>query len=465
MDTIGTHQLEQFRQQVYRNFSNRADTLMELVDALSSNTDAKSVVALSLNPLFRRHYTALYTAVAEVKPGEEALAQLVGPHLPQPASFPFWLLGVDVTSQPRPFSPTLQDRSMVYQPNPVRGNKPVTVGHRFSTVALLVEKEATTVPWVVPLATERVEANADKERRGAEQVDALLSDRSLPFGGKLCVEVGDTSYSKPAYLHVNRHHRNLVTIARVRSNRTFYRTPPEEPSRRGHPRWYGKPFSLKEPNTWHQPDETITVAHLSRRGRRYQVRIDAWHDMLMRGKQKPRRLPMHRHPFTLVRVCWFDDDGQPVYKRPLWFIIVGQRRYEVDLLSAYQAYMHRSHLEHFFRFAKQKLLLTSFQTPEVEREERWWWLVHLAYAQLWVGRLLVQHLPRPWERYLPTAKARAITPTIAQRDFGRIIRQIGTPSRAPKPRGYSPGREQGMKLPPRPRRKVVVKGQQQPNPP
>lgn len=128
---------------------------MELVDALSSNTDASSVVELSLNPAFRRHDTALYKGVAEVEPAEETLAQLVGAHLPQPTQLPFWLLGVDVTSQPRPLSPTLQDRRMVYQPNQVQGNKPVTVGHRFSTVALLVEREATTAPWVVPLATAR----------------------------------------------------------------------------------------------------------------------------------------------------------------------------------------------------------------------------------------------------------------------------------------------------------------------
>ena len=145
-------QLEQFRQQVYQNFNNRSDTLMDLVDTLSSNTSASSVVELSLNPAFRRSYTALYKGVAEVEPGEEDLAQLVAAHLPSPSHFPFWLFGVDVTSQPRPFNRTLSDRSLVYQPNPIKGNKPVTVGHQYSTVALLPEKGATTVPWVVPLA-------------------------------------------------------------------------------------------------------------------------------------------------------------------------------------------------------------------------------------------------------------------------------------------------------------------------
>src|SRR3990172_7403270 len=260
-----TSQLEQFRQQVYQNFHNRADTLMELVDALSSNTSATSVVELSLSPVFRRSYTALYTAVAEATLGEADLAQLVAAHLPRPSQFPFWLLGVDVTSQPRPFSHTLADRSIVYQPNPIQGNKPVTVGHQYSTVALLPEKGATSVPWVVPLATRRGPTGTDKEGVGAEQLDRLLSDPGLPFHEQLCVEVGDTAYSKPAYLHAHRHHPNLVTIARVRRNRIFYRPPPQEAEQggAGHPRWYGERFALQEPATWHPPYETLTTTHPS----------------------------------------------------------------------------------------------------------------------------------------------------------------------------------------------------------
>jgi hypothetical protein len=299
---------------------------------------------------------------------------------------------------------------------------------------------------------------ADQEMAGARQLDRLLSDETLPWHEQLCVDVGDTRYSKPAYLQANRHHENLVTIARVRRNRTFYRQPParKQPSR-GRPRWYGDRFSLKDPAGWQPPDETRVTTHRSRRGRQYQVHIQAWHNLLMRGKQKPRRLPMHQHPLTLVRICSVDADGRPVHKRPLWLIVVGQRRQEIELLHIYQTYyLHRSHLEHFFRFARQKLLLTRFQTPEVRREETWWRLVHLAHAQLWVARPLVQHLPRPWERYLPSAKARLSTPTLVQRDFGRIMRQLGTPARPPKPRGNSPGRRQGARLRPPIRYQVFV---------
>ena len=455
-----TSKLRQFRQRVYRNFNNRADTLMDLLDALCSNTNAQSVVELSLNPAFRRSYTALYKAIDETAFEEQQLAHLVEAHLPEPKRFPFHLLSVDVTSCPRLFTRTMAGRSFVYQPNPVKGNKPVTIGHQFSTVALLPEKESTLNPWVVPLATRRVAVLNDKELVGAAQMDRLLADSRLPFEGQLCVEVADTSYSKPAYLAANRGHRALVTITRVRGNRSFYRRARQttEKAKRGHPTWYGDRFSLKDPSTWHPPDEEVTTTRISRRGRRYRVEIQAWHDMLMRGKLKPKAIPMHRYPFTLVQVCWYDELGRMVHRRPLWLIVVGERRHELALKDIYEAYQHRSHMEHFFRFGKQKLLLTRFQTPDVCREETWWQLVHLAYAQLWVARPLVHDLPRPWERYLQSRQTRSITPTIAQRDFGRIIRQLGTPARPPKQRGYSPGRPKGMRFRPRQRYSVFKVG-------
>ncbi len=463
-----TLQLTQFRQELYQNFNNRADTLMELIDALCSNPTARSPVELSLTACFRRTYTALYKAVAECNWGEQQLPRLLAPYLPRPSRRPFWLLGVDVTSQPRPYAHTLADRGMVYHPQPVKGNKPVTIGHQYSTVVLLPEPELRqSTSWVVPLMTRRVRTAGDKELVGAEQVDALLQDPQLPFHQELCVEVGDASYSKPAYLHAHRRHKNLVTIARVRGNRTFYRqpVPTQGETGPGHPTWYGAPFSLQEPTTRSAPDEQATTSYVSRRGKQYRIEIQAWHNLLMRGKRKPKPLPMHRYPFTLVRIALYDREGKPAFRRPLWLIVIGERRHELSLLDVQYAYARRYDLEHFFRFGKQKLLLASFQTPEDEREETWWRLVHIAYAQLWMARHVTRCLPRPWERYLPAIQQRQMSPTWVQRDFDRIIRQIGTPAQPPKRRGNSPGRRKGTTLPPRPRRKVVIKGRQRANPP
>jgi hypothetical protein len=354
---------------------------------------------------------------------------------------------------------------MVYQPEVVTGKLPVTIGHQYSTVTLGLEAEAgVTSSWVLPLLTKRVKSDEDKEMVGSKQIEMLLRDAKLPFGRELTVEVADSSYSKAAYLHAHRNFRNLVTVVRARGNRVFYHkyVPTKEELENpgaGHPQWYGERFPLSDPESWIEPDESWSKWETSRRGKIYRVEVQAWHNIVMTGKREPKRLPMHEHPFTLVRIVRYDEEGNPAFKRPLWLIVMGPRRYELTLEQIYQAYLCRFDIEHFFRFGKQKLLLVSFQTPDVRREENWWQLTHAAYAQLWMARHVVDALPNPWERNLPVMKKRLISPTLVQRDFARIIRLLGTPSQPPKLRNISLGRPEGMKMAKRPRQTVVVKGQ------
>ncbi len=455
--------LKQFREQVYQNFNKRADTLMDLLDALSSNTTAQSVVELSMTAAFRRGYSALFTALDEWVPKEskKTLAQLAGPYLPKPANLPFWLLGVDVTSQPRPHAQTLKDRSYVYQPNTVKGNKPIAIGHAYSNVVLFPEEESGHGPvWVVPLTVQRVESSEDKELVGALQVRTLLEDEKLPFHGELCVEVGDSGYSKPAYMAKNRDKDNLITITRARNNRIFYRQAAAvtDKTEVGHPTWYGDLFSLSDETTWPATDATATTTFVSLSGKTYQAKIEGWHNMLMKGERKPVVLPMHLHPFTLVRVRLFNEKGELAFQRPLWLIVMGKRRSEITLLHIFQAYQRRYDIEHFFRFGKQHLLLDRYQTPEVVHEEKWWLMCHLAYLQLWIARTVAKIVPRPWETLPSTDQKPPLSATHVQRDFERIIQQFGTPAVAPKRRGNAPGRRKGMILPRRPRPAIVYKG-------
>ena len=59
-------QFQQFRQELYESFDHRADALMELIDALSTTPNARSVVELSLNPFFRRQYSSVHDAIAHL---------------------------------------------------------------------------------------------------------------------------------------------------------------------------------------------------------------------------------------------------------------------------------------------------------------------------------------------------------------------------------------------------------------
>ena len=142
--------------------------------------------------------------------------------------------------------------------------------------------------------------------------------------------------------------------------------------------------------------------------------------------------------------------------------MIGERRKELNGYHIHQSYQQRFDMEHYFRFGKQKLLMTAFQTPEVEREENWWQIVQLAYTQLWLAQPLAVERPRPWEKYLPKREGQMASPSTVQRDFGRIIRQLGTPAATPKVRHKGAGRAKGKTLVPRTRQKIVKKGKKSP---
>lgn len=459
-----TNNLKQFRTTLYQNINKRADSVVELIDAMCSTPNAQSVVEYTEAECYRRSYTTLYKAVNAFKLDALWLPRQLNRSLPRPKAWPFWLLMVDVTPNPRPYAQTLEDRSMVYQPEVVKGKLPVTIGHQYSTVALGLEAEVgVSSSWVLPMLTERVASEKDKEQVGVEQIKLLLKDETLPFAQALTVVVEDSSYSKPACLYAQSQLPNLVTIARSRGTRTYYHQPVPcaeraQQSSPGHPTWYGQRFALSAPQTWSKADDCLTLWASSRRGKQYRIEIQVWHNLLMPGTHQPQPMPMHQYPFSLVRIMRYDKDGNPACKNALWLIVMGERRHELTLAQIYQAYSSRFDIEHFFRFGKQKLLLVDFQTPKVACEENWFQLVHIAYAQLWMARHVVNALPRPWERNLSAMRQSQISPTLVQRDFARIIRQFGTPALPPKLRGISPGRRKNTLLPKRLRQKVVVKG-------
>ena len=176
--------------------------------------------------------------------------------------------------------------------------------------------------------------------------------------------------------------------------------------------------------------------------------------MLMRGTKNEK---MYRHPFTLIRIGVTDDTNTQVWK-PMWLIVIGKQRQRLSPVEVYQSYRQRFDIEHMLRFGKQRLLMTQFQTPEVEHEENWIRLVMLAYVQLWAAKELACYLPKPWERYLKQNSDTIMTPSSVQRDFQRIISEIGKPGNSPKPRGNSTGRVAGQTQPKRSKHPVVKKG-------
>jgi hypothetical protein len=468
------NKLRQFRSDLYDVLPHRPAAILDLLDALASNTQARSPVELSLNPLFRRQYGSIYDAVdsffvppprAEARVARRAhelrLVRLLADLLPRPHQRKFWLFGIDRTPAPRRFAETLADRSYVHQPNALRGNQPVTLGHDYSVLAALPEKAPATPPWLLPLWVRRIASHETANQVALAQIQTLLSEATLPFQNDLCVQVEDSGYSGVPFLGPVAALANLVSVIRLASNRVVYYPPPrsELAPTAGHPTWYGLRFALNDVATWGPPDQTAHTTFTTRHGQTYTVQLQGWTNMRVRGAKG---VAMHLHPFTLVRARGVDAAGQPIHKRAMWLLVIGPRRAELSLVEIWEAYRQRYDLEHFFRFGKQRLLLTAGQTPDVRRAENWWQIVQLAYAQLWLAQPLAPALPRPWERYLPAAAPGSASPATVQRDFGRIIAAVGTPAQAPKPRGITPGRVKGFRPTPRTPQTVIKKAKPAP---
>jgi len=173
---------------------------MDLLDALAGNTGANSIAELSLSPLFPRSYNSLYKAIKasfntniqemnkEGGEGQEEgdekpnnLIRVVSELIDEPQQRPFYLFGTDTTPHPRPYARTLPERGYIYQPNTIKGNKPINVGHCYSILSILPDKETDShAAWAIPLSGERVPLNQSGTDVASEQIQSVMSDSSLP---------------------------------------------------------------------------------------------------------------------------------------------------------------------------------------------------------------------------------------------------------------------------------------------
>ncbi len=448
---------KQLRNRLYLN--NGADVTLDLIDALCTAVGVSSPVELSLLPAFRgRHYSAVYQAIAHFPLQRQDLLPLLLSFEPPPNLRPFHLYSVDVKPVARPYAHCLRDRHFVHRSTPVPGQKPITVGHAYSLLAYLPEKASPHAPpWAPIYDAQRVPSDTSYIQIAEAQCRDLI--RLHPKPSEALLFVADNGFARRAFLYPLVAEEGSHVLVRLRSNQVVYGPPsPKEKGKPGRPRLYGLRFALNDPTTWPQPDLEKTRTTQLRNGRPVQIHLKVWYDMRMRGT---RDYPMHRCPFTLLQVTLTTLEGRPLYRRPLWLACFGPKRQAWAPEFLYEAYRQRFDQEHAHRFLTQHLLAEAYQTPDTDHEERWWRLVTLAYFQLWLARPLAQARWRPWEKHLAkkAASAPCLSPTQVQRDFWRILSEMGTPARRLKPRGNPRGRRPGQRLPPRPRYRIVHKGQ------
>ncbi len=146
-------------------------------------------------------------------------------------------------------------------------------------------------------------------------------------------------------------------------------------------------------------------------------------------------------PFTVIRVQVERLPNKKLPPRPLWLAWIGGPL-PTDLSTLWRWYLRRFTVEHAFRFFKQTLGWTTVRPRNAAAADRWSWLIAAACWQLWLARALVSDVRMPWEH--PRTDD-LFTPGQVRRHFTGILVRVGTPARAPRKRGKSPGRRRGQR--------------------
>ena len=400
-----------FRQAAYECLGGARDAQFELTDAVLVTPAVNSFAELALSPVFRRGWPSVYEAIEDGRPKRGDLARLYVSHIPA-TSRP--VLAGDHTAWPRLTANTLPDRTIEHQPTKVPGNRPITLGQGFSTLAWIPETQGS---WALPVLHERIashESVIDKGISQLRQVCALLPCRpvSLWDAEYGCAHFVNGSADIPA-----------DKILRLRPNLCLWGTPPPY-SGRGRPAVHGARFKLKDPTSWGVPQVSLLMDDPSLG----QVSISLWPNLHFRHSAY--------HPMWVVCIQRLEARGTRRAPQVLWLAWVGEK--PPPLAEWWRCYLRRFAVDHWYRFAKQRLrwTLPHFGTPV--QAERWSDLMPFITWELWLARQLVADHPLPWQK--PQTD---LTPGRVCSGMAGILAAIGTPAQPPKPRGKSPGWHKG----------------------
>jgi hypothetical protein len=205
-------QLQQFRVKLYYPFTHRADAIFELIDALSGDTQAHSVAELSLSPGFRRQYASIYDGLDGWQYDEAGIQALLLEVAPLPERGDFRLIGIDHTPKPRLYAPEVADRSCVHQSTPIKGNKPITLGHDYSFIGQIDARSSDT--WLAVLDVQRIASQWTAVEVGLTQL-MELARRCQDW----LVITGDCEYSIPQVVACLAQCEHITGVFRLRSKR------------------------------------------------------------------------------------------------------------------------------------------------------------------------------------------------------------------------------------------------------
>ncbi len=385
--------LTDFRERLLASFLLAGDTLLNLVDALATETPAHSLAELSLSPFFPRQWGSLYQGLQRAQIDRDALRKLFASGVPVPQPGTRLVLGIDASSILRPCSKTAADRTYVHVSNLPEGSVPVAPGWQFSTLVVLPE---TASCWTQVLDNLRVPSE-----KTAITAVPLFSMRVPTCPVTFCCawrRTGCCTAPPP-----------LAPISPDGDNpgRTERRLPLRVPTRTGNP---------LEVRVWKQLHWKQT--------RHVEVRV-----------------------IQIVRPHATDTERDP---RTSWFVFRGEQLPPLSEIAG--LYRRRYGQEHGYRADKQTLMWDKPRLRTPQQFQTWTDLVAATHNLLLLARPKATQARQPWEN-----KHRELSLAQVRRAMGRILAQLPPLTRPVQPRGKSPGRAEGAKFEKAIRYKVVYK--------
>jgi DDE superfamily endonuclease len=410
--------LRQFRHDLYDCFLRAKDALFNTMDALMTETQAKSFPEVSQSLWFERKWPSLYEAFEDGRIDEKHLRAIFARYLPKPAAGKWFWIGIDASSIARPDAVTSADRTAQHVHNLPECKKPVTFGWQFSTLVALA---IPTSSWTYILDQQRVASGTT-----AIEVAYTQLVRLLPFAPANTLVALDRGYDA-TWLWCRCSGLGIGVLGRLKSNRCFYRVAPLPTGKKGAPRKDGARLQPKDAATHGEPDDTWKGTDENDR----RVEVSWWKHMHVK---QARWLQV-----TVLRVVRPHATNKERDPRVSWFVWIGDP--EADLAQVALGYALRFEQEHGYRFDKQALLWEQPRLRTPEQFERWSHMVAMVHNHLVLARDLVEPELRPWEN-----KQRQSTPQQVRRGMHKLLARLGTPARPPQPRGKSKGRRSGSRL-------------------
>lgn len=410
--------LKAFRHELYDCCMRAKDALFTTMDALITQTDARSLPELSQAPGFERTWSSVYEAFEDGRIDHPGLQGVFARYLPRPAEGTQLWIGIDASSIARPAARASADRTAQTVHNLPKSKQAITYGWQFSTVVALPEQPSS---WTYVLDQQRITSRTTAIELAYAQLKEIVP--ALPAHSVLTMDRGYDA----SWLWCRCSTLDIGVLARIKTTRRLYRPAPAPTGKRGAPRKDGAVLQPKDAATHGQPDGM--VERVDSHGR--PVQISWWHHLHVK---EARWLDLSA--IRVVRAHASNTERDP---RISWFVWIGEP--PADLASIALGYVRRFGQEHGYRFDKQALLWEKPRLRTPEQFERWSLVVAMAHNHLVLARDLVQAELRPWEN-----KQRPPTPQQVRRGFAKLLPSLGTPARAPQPRGKSKGRAKGAKV-------------------